>query len=150
MGFIKKLRDEARQKRAATDQIRKKSRAAYFRAKEKEAIKFAGKKAELEYKRKEAHIKSGGTFGAVRSAASSISSGASALSQPQQRSYTTRTIKKGKGKGKKVRVFKKVQKAQQPEPFKPFDIGGASSFNIDPFGSSKKKKQKSMGDLIKF
>ena len=68
----KEEREAMKHRAAAKKIIRKKARAAYLRAREKEEIAYAAEKAAYERKRKVAYIKRGGALGAVKVAARSI------------------------------------------------------------------------------
>lgn len=117
---------ESAYKRAAEEQIKKKQKAAYYKAKEGEAIKYAQERAKIERQQKIKRLKSSGTSGGwsglVASAGSRVVARSSGRSSPsptfdpvsgmwsdkKPRKKTTRrrrsSPKKRKKKGKSVTI----------------------------------------------
>jgi len=138
MAFIEKLKQiatgkteiERKQSSAATQIIRSKARAAAFREREKQEIRYATAREKAVYDRKVA---------ALNRPRPTVSAGGGLnffREQPQQpRSQPSRNVvkyvkvKKGKKKGtyRKVAVRQKAQQPQQPQPQQRFDVLGGSS-----------------------
>ena len=127
---------ERRQSAAANLIIRRKARAAAFREKEKQEIRFATEKQKVVYDRKVKALNKPKQFMGPGSGLDYFRE-QPIVKQAQQQSKPAIKyvkIKKGKKKGTYKKVFikqnKQPQQPQQPQQIKRFDvIGGSSSGN---------------------